>query len=172
MRLHVLGPALLLLSLDACGDPVRDAAVANLGPEAPFVAPGPLHRPGQPCLLCHRDGGQALSFSIAGTVFLQASSDSPAANVPVYILDSAHKVFTTSTNCAGNFYVTPDQFSPTYPFWVTLRSGRLQRDMDSAVYRDGSCAGCHVGTAGPTTPGRVYLIDNPMTQMPPASNCK
>ena len=38
--------------------------------EAPGVRRGPLHRPGQPCLLCH-DGalGDPQRFTVAGTVF-------------------------------------------------------------------------------------------------------
>jgi hypothetical protein len=160
------------LLASACGDPARDDAINALGPEAAFVAPGPLHRPGQPCILCHEDGSRAPPFSVAGTVYDQAGSEAPAPNVTVYILDSANQVHSTTTNCAGNFYVLPSDYMPTYPFWVTLKGGDIRRDMDSPVYREGSCAGCHVGDAGPTTPGHVYLLDDPTTQTPPASNCQ
>jgi hypothetical protein len=161
-----------LVASAACGDPARDEAIAALGPETAFVAPGPTHRPGQPCLLCHADGSLATAFSVGGTIFVDGMSTTPAPNVNVYIIDSANNVYKTTTNCAGNFYILPSQFAPTYPFWVTLKGGDVRRDMDSPVYRDGSCAGCHVGSPGPTTPGHVYLIDDPTTQMAPTSNCQ
>ena len=51
-------------------DPVHDEQVAALGPEPAGESPGPLHRPGQPCLVCHGGLGPAhQSFSVAGTVF-------------------------------------------------------------------------------------------------------
>lgn len=160
------------LALSACGDPARDEAIAALGPETAFVSPGPMHRPGQPCLLCHQDGSQAIAFTLAGTVYLDTSSNQAAPNVNVYILDSANNVYTTTTNCAGNFYVLPTEYAPAFPFWVTLKGGNVRRDMDSPVYRDGSCAGCHVGAPGPTTPGHVNLLDDPTTETPPANNCQ
>ncbi len=44
----------------ACGgDPVHDEEVAALGPEPGGGAPGPEHRPGQPCLVCHGGSGPA-----------------------------------------------------------------------------------------------------------------
>ena len=58
------GLILLLASVGAavgsgCNDPVPDAEIAvTLGPE-PKGSPGPDHRPGQPCVLCHSDGGPA-----------------------------------------------------------------------------------------------------------------
>jgi hypothetical protein len=55
--------------------------------------------------------------------------------------------------------------------WVSLRGGSVLREMDSPIYREGSCGGCHeVGDAGPTTPGHVYFLDSPMQMLPP-NNC-
>ena len=54
----------------SCYDPVHDQEVAALGGEAPGVSPGPTHRPGQPCNVCHGGVGPAnLRFSVAGTVY-------------------------------------------------------------------------------------------------------
>ena len=66
--------AALLVLLLSC-DPVHDDAVSALGGETPGIPRGPLHRPGQPCLVCH-DGasGDPAAFSMAGTVFLDANS--------------------------------------------------------------------------------------------------
>jgi hypothetical protein len=122
-------------------------------------------------LLCHNDGGKARAFALAGTVYTDVTAQKPVANVTVMIFDSNKAEFTTTTNCAGNFFLRPDQFTPVYPIWATLRAGRLQRDMNSPAYREGSCAGCHTNTVGPTSPGPVYLIDNPGTQSPPSGQC-
>src|ERR1700683_3328645 len=60
-----VGLAMLVGALMVGCNPVLDDAIADLGPEKPGVHPGPLHRPGQPCLLCH-DGalGDPQAFSV------------------------------------------------------------------------------------------------------------
>ena len=162
----------LALPMVSCGDPVQDNAIAALGPEDPNIPRGPLHRPGQPCLLCHQPGGEAKPFSSAGTVYMTISGQKPVANVSVIIIDAAGTEFTATTNCAGNFFATLDQYAPAYPIWASLRAGRIQRDMDSPAHREGSCAGCHTGTVGPSSPGPVYLLDDPTTQSPPPGQCQ
>jgi hypothetical protein len=166
--LSYLGLALMVTS---CGDPVPDSTVAALGAEDPNVPPGPSHRPGQPCLACHRDGGKARVFTVGGTVYTDLTSQTPIGNVAVIIIDSAGTTFTTSTNCAGNFYVQGDQFTPVYPFWVSVRAGPIRDDMASAVYREGSCGACHINPRSSMSPGNVYLIDDPTTQVAPPSGC-
>ena len=175
--------ALLALStpsmLLGCGDPAPDSKVNALGPEDPNVPPGPNHRPGQPCLVCHQAGGKAQPFSVAGTVYAEVDASAPVGNANVYILDSANNTYTTKTNCAGNFFVRPGDFTPTYPYWATLRAnatvggspGVIERDMDSPSYREGSCAGCHTIPIGPGSPGPVYVIDDPTSEtLPPGCN--
>jgi hypothetical protein len=159
------------LAFAACGDPAPDAAIAALGPEDAFVPVGPLHRPGQPCLLCHKEGGRAAAFSLAGTVYVNATAQSPLANAEVIILDSASGTFTASTNCAGNFFVLPGEYAPPYPIWLTLRAAGVQRDMDTPSYREGSCGSCHTPTIGPASPGPVYLLDDPSMKVSPANQC-
>src|SRR5450432_160855 len=58
----MLAGTVLVCALVGCGDPVHDTAVSALGPEAPGVPKGPLHRPGQPCVLCHGPQGSATTF--------------------------------------------------------------------------------------------------------------
>ena len=54
----------------ATSNPVHDNEVAALGPEDPSVPPGPDHRPGQPCLVCHGGSGPASAqFAVGGTVY-------------------------------------------------------------------------------------------------------
>jgi hypothetical protein len=133
----------------AC-DPVHSDAVAALGGEAPGVRHGPLHRPGQPCLLCHSD------FSVAGTVFANAEDRQPAPGVVVTLTDSQGHTFAAPTNAAGNFYVSHDQFEPIYPMKAALEFGGTTVNMVADIGRNGACASCHFDPAGPASPGHVY----------------
>jgi hypothetical protein len=146
---------LVAASLLACGDRATDIAIEELGPESPDVAVGPLHRPGQPCLVCH-DGAEARAFSVAGTVYATPDSDALAAGVTVRMIDVLERPFTAITNCNGNFFILPEDFDPKYPLWVSVRAGSLEIPMDSPINGDGSCAGCHGLTPGPESAGRVY----------------
>ena len=84
--------ALALIGMAGC-DPVHDDAIAALGPETPGVRRGPLHRPGQPCLLCH-DGalGDPQEFAVAGTVFQRPGNLMPVAEANVELVDSTRLV--------------------------------------------------------------------------------
>ena len=157
----------------AC-DPVQDSLVASLGPEASGVSRGPNHRPGQPCLACHHDGGQARpSFSIAGTIYREKTAIVALADVDIELTDNAGHKFVARSNCAGNFYVGPDMFSPTFPVWVGLRDGSHSITMESPIYREGSCATCHSEPASPMSAGHVYLTDEPeKAALFPATPCR
>lgn len=151
--------AALLLASGGCGDPVRDQQIEALGPEQTNIARGPLHRAGQPCLTCHDGRGAGIrELSVAGTVFLAEGSERPAPGVRVELVDSLGTRFESATNCAGNFFVDPADFTPTYPLWVALRAGDYRIEMDSPVQRDGSCASCHTTTPGRASAGGVYLF--------------
>jgi hypothetical protein len=166
-----LRTALLPLALLGCGDPVRDRAVEALGPETPGVRVGPSHRPGQPCLLCHSEAGDAPPFSVAGTVYIDAPSLTPIDDVGVILIDSFGRKFSATTNCAGNFYVRPKAYTLQGPVWVSLERDEVLREMDTPVFRDGSCAGCHGDPLGPTSAGHVFLIDDPTVEKAPISRC-
>jgi hypothetical protein len=61
----------------------------------------------------------------------------------------------------------------TLPFWVTMRHGALTIDMESPVYREGSCATCHTEPAGPASAGAVYMTDEPdEAAMLPITTCQ
>jgi len=172
---QVLGSALrvslLIAAVVGCGDPVRDQAIEALGPEAPGVPPGPFHRPGQPCLLCHSDASKAPPFSFAGTVYIDAASLTPIDEVRVNLVDSLGGRFSSITNCAGNFFVRPQEYALEGPSWVSLQRDGVLREMETPIYRDGSCAGCHVDPVGPASAGHVFLIDDPMVEEAPLSRC-
>jgi hypothetical protein len=145
------------LLVGAC-DPVKDDAVAALPGNAPGVRNGPLHRPGQPCLLCH-DGslGAPQEFSIAGTVFLQPTSTQPAQGATVELKGADGSSVHTVSNRAGNFYLTPSQFDPNFPLQVSVVFDGRRIEMLTSVGREGACGGCHEPEAGPDSPGRIYV---------------
>jgi hypothetical protein len=164
--------ASVLCALTGCGDPVHDRSVDALGGEAPGVPKGPLHRPGQPCVLCHSDQGNAPTFLVAGTVYVSADSRTPIDGVQVKLIDSLQHQFVATTNCAGNFFVRPQDFSSDAPIWVTMQRDAVFRAMNTAIYRDGSCAGCHADPVSVSSAGHVYLIDDPTVEKAPVSQCR
>jgi hypothetical protein len=153
------GLALVAAGTLTCSlDPVHDDAVADLGPETPGVEPGPLHRPGQPCLDCHGSSGVKPAMSVAGTVFAAADGTAPLAGAAVMLSDTFGRTFQTTTNAAGNFYVEPSSWAPIYPMYVTVAFGGVRNAMSTQVGRDGSCAACHVDPASRVSAGHVYLV--------------
>jgi hypothetical protein len=145
-------------------DPYYNEQIAALGGEAPNVRKGPLHRPGQPCLLCH-DGatGNPPAFSVAGTVYVDQDGTTPAVNATVIMTNAGttKESYRATTNAAGNFYVTPNQYVPLNPMSVVVEYGSQTAYMIGHVGRDGSCAGCHVDPAGPSSPGHIYANGAP-----------
>jgi hypothetical protein len=162
---------MLLAVIAACGDPVQDKAIEALGPEASGVPKGPFHRPGQPCVLCHSDAGGAPPFSLAGTVYIDADTLTPIDGVQVNFVDSFGSTFSTTTNCAGNFFVSPREYALDGPVWVNMRRDEVLREMDTAIYRDGSCAGCHADPLGPALAGHVFLIEDPTIEKVSVGGC-
>ncbi len=150
--------SILLVSVGAlsCADPVRDDAIAALGPET--STPGPTHRAGQPCALCH-DGSTAPEFAIGGTVFATQGSLDPAVGATVELDDlQGNPICSTLTNSVGNFFLHASSCNLTTPFKPRVILGDLEADMSSRVGRDRSCASCHKGIAptGKSVEG-VYL---------------
>ena len=152
----------------ACGDPVHDNEVAALGPEAPGESPGPTHRAGQPCLVCHDGSGPGnLKMSVAGTIYLAQSAPDPLPNARVHLVDANGSAREAITNSVGNFLVPFSEWAPTAPISVTLSypadvSPALNTaTMSTFIGRDGSCASCHYDPAGPSSHGRVYMVLDP-----------
>ena len=176
--LGVMGGATLFriaaaCALSACADPVYDDAIEKLGGEEPGVEPGPLHRPGQPCALCHSSRGGESEFSLAGTVYVDAALQVPIEDVNVRVVDSQNRRFVARTNCAGNFFITPGEFAPDFPVWLGLDRGAIFRDMDTPVYREASCAGCHSDPKSLSSPGHVFLIEDLVEEpLLPVSRCR
>jgi hypothetical protein len=166
-RAPLLG-ALLATALLGCEDPTRALAVTELGPEQVGVPLGPLHRPGQPCLTCH-DGATARAFSVAGSVDHALDAATPSPGALVRLADNAGGRATAAANCAGNFFLLPEDFTPIYPLWVSLEVDEYEIAMDSPINTEGSCAGCHTATPSPRSPGRVYVFES--ASEAPAGEC-
>ncbi len=162
-RLSTQGLVVLLCAFAAssasCTDPVRDRRIEELPPED---GPGPDHRAGQPCLLCHSEGGSAeLRFAVAGTVF---ENESPTARgapgIVVKFIDGLGRGPTIDpiTGPSGNFFVPADDWDPAYPFYVGLyepgKSEPIQR-MVTSVNREGSCNFCHRKNPETLTPDAI-----------------
>ncbi|HEX3772553.1 MAG TPA: hypothetical protein VHV30_16860 [Polyangiaceae bacterium] len=150
--------AALVLGVPACIDESHDLEVDALGGETSNVNPGPTHRPGQPCLVCHGGlGPGSPQFVVAGTVYAVEGATTPARGARVTIEDTNGSFYNATTNEVGNFYIAPDQWSPVFPLQATVSQGGASQQMLTHIGRDGSCAGCHVNPASATSPGAVYV---------------
>ena len=152
-----------VLAFAGCQDAVHDQEVAALGGEAPGVSPGPDHRPGQPCTVCHGGQGPAkVKFTLAGTVFMDWGASAPAVNAELQFEDANGGTYHVQTNQAGNFYLQAGDWSPTFPVSVPLLSYGSGSNAASQVMttddnRDGSCASCHGLTPSANSPGPIYV---------------
>lgn len=159
----------LLVAVVACSDPVHDREVEALGPEKAGVHPGPLHRPGQPCLTCHGGQGPAsFEISFGGTVYARLGDDAPAAGAAVRLLDAKNRTFDIAANCVGNFWV-PKTFAATFPVTGAITAGGFSRVMTTQMHRQGSCAACHSSPPNAATPGHLWVLPEGMEL--PASTC-
>jgi hypothetical protein len=145
------------------GDPVQDAERDALGPEAPNVPKGPLHRAGQPCAVCHREGGEDPTFVFAGTVYRDPMETIAVADAMVVLTDAAGHTFMTTTNCVGNFYVETGEFVATPPVWASVQRIDFPWKMESPIHREASCAKCHYDPIGPASAGHLFVTDDETT---------
>jgi cytochrome c553 len=158
---------LLLLLAVACKDPMRQRSLAELGGEAAGVPAGPLHRPGQPCLICHGEDGPANArFVLAGTVYQHRTGPAPLHDARIRFIDSTGVQYAVSSNCAGNFWVSAPNYRPAWPVWMKVEYGASFIEMQSPTFREGSCAACHESPASPSSAGQLYFADDstPFTQ--------
>jgi hypothetical protein len=107
--------------------------------------------------VCHSDADSAPPFSVAGTVYRDNLSALPLPDVAVELVDTQKRSFAAHTNCAGNFFVTPSEFRPVAPFWVSLRFEGDLAVMESPIHREASCAACHGDPISRQSAGHVFL---------------
>ncbi len=142
----------------ACYDPVHHDAVANLGDDDLGVAPGPMHRPGQPCTTCHGGEGPADSeFSIAGTLYEVRGGTAPVASGIVTVTDALGTSRSVTSNEAGNFFVRKSEWEPVFRLRVVVEARAVRKEMLTSIARDGGCASCHRGAGDATYMPGVYL---------------
>lgn len=154
--------ALSMLATACFVNPVHDDQVSALGPEAPGVGPGPTHRGGQPCLVCHGGLGPASAeFSVAGTVFAVKGLSEPLPGAVVTLTDTANAKISLGSNSAGNFYVNPNDYLPKWPLHVQLTAGSQTVTMNTHMGRNGSCASCHMNPPSASSVGEVYMYLEP-----------
>jgi hypothetical protein len=65
-------------------------------------------QPGADCLMCHHQGGAALPYTFAGTLY-DATGAQPLAGATIYLQDSAGNIATAIARPNGNFF-TADGF--------------------------------------------------------------
>ncbi|HEY2516024.1 MAG TPA: hypothetical protein VGI39_34370 [Polyangiaceae bacterium] len=161
-------------ALASCSDPVHDTQVSALPPEAAGVPQGEFHRAGQPCTVCHGSEGPAKKqFALAGTVFWQPAAQSKVGvdQAVVSVVDSYGSQIQVTTNCVGNFWITPGTFNPAFPILVTVSKDgtKYQQAMFTQIGRASSCAECHKEpSANYNSTGQIYLTTGayPVDEVP------
>lgn len=158
VRLRFLAAFVFSALLASCFNPVHDDAVDALGPEINGIRPGPRHRAGQPCLVCHGGlGPGSPEMSVGGTVYLARGGTEAASDVAVLLTDAKGATRTLASNDVGNFYVWKSDWDPAFPLSVSVSRGSDQQKMESVIGRDGACATCHRGQGDATHMPAVFL---------------
>ncbi len=153
---------LALLLAVGCQDPVHDDKVSALGPEPGPYERGPLHRPGQPCTVCHGGKGPSHNaFDLAGTTFYSKNSLDPLAFATVVLYDADGNTEAYGTNDVGNFFIKEGELTLQYPLWVAIESSGVRVRMETPIFRARSCAQCHFDPVGTDSVGHVFLVDTP-----------
>jgi len=147
---------------------VHDGEVAALGPEAPGIPKGEYHRAGQPCLVCHGGEGPASTvFTVAGTIFAGPYNATMNNTLGVdqasaYFVDDNGAMNAATTNCVGNFWITPSTWNPAFPIIVEVFGPTGSGiPMPGHIGRTGSCATCHQDPQSLSAVGHVYVPYTP-----------
>lgn len=146
-------------SASCLGDAVQDDGVSALGEDPTGQHNGPLHRAGQPCLVCHGGMGPASAqFSVAGTIYRSHDVVTGVGGVNVTMTDVNGNSITAVTNEVGNFYLTPKQWNPTYPVHVQIQYLTASNTMLTHIGREGSCATCHRDPEAVDSAGHIFVV--------------
>jgi hypothetical protein len=126
-----------------------DAAPAACKPAVATTASG-QHNPGTACLSCHRAGGGAPTWTLAGTLYDRSAGGTAIAGATITVTDANGATFDLVSARNGNFWTSQPVAMPativasmcpdTVPMISTLSSG--------------DCNSCHTGGG---SPGRVHL---------------
>jgi hypothetical protein len=145
-------------------DPVHSDQITAVGSDPSGERPGPTHRPGQPCLVCHgSDGPNNPELSVAGTVYRSQVGTIALQGAVVTLTDAQGRMQQLDTNRTGNLLVQASAWQPVYPMRVAVSYAGVNVEMKTEVGREGSCAACHTDPAGPASAGHIYLVADPAT---------
>lgn len=128
-------------SVDA-GEP--DAARACDDPEA-GVGAGE-HRAGEACLTgCHTPSTGGPTFSIAGTLYVDAAGSAPVAGATIHVIDADDNELTLVTKQNGNFWTSAPVVFPLAVFASRCPDSAAKVAPVTAADDGGNCngAGCH-----------------------------
>jgi cytochrome c553 len=108
------------------------------------LLPGPMMRPGQNCIRCHKAGGEASNkpWTAAGTIYNDLNDDvcSGVNGVDVVFLNAQFiEIGRVTSNTAGNFYTN---MPLPQGFRVAVERGGRRITMPEAPAA-GSCNACH-----------------------------
>jgi hypothetical protein len=115
----------------------------------------PLMRPGAACIECHARG-EGPAFEVAGTVyagFHQESDCNGASDVEVELTGADGRVFTLTSNRAGNFFLGAGRGLQT-PYTAKLIVDGQERPMVTPQV-SGDCNACHTELGASGAPGRI-----------------
>ena len=97
------------------------------------------HAPGMDCMSCHATMTGPLKFTLAGTLFDDATGSSPVGGATVVVTDDSGDEIRLVTHPSGNFYTT---IPIDYPALV-----EVSKCPDTAVmlttFETGGCNSCH-----------------------------
>ncbi len=179
----LVGAMVVSAIVSSCADPVHDQLVTSLGPEDPSIPQGEYHRAGQPCTACHGPEGPAKTeFSLAGTIFWSGGVAQYSGSVVgvndavVSVEDSLGTQSLIHTNCVGNFFVRPSDYTPAFPVLVAVFAGPKNlytSKMATQISRATSCAECHFDPVNYNTPGHIFITGGapPADQLAANANC-
>jgi hypothetical protein len=104
------------------------------------------HRPGEDCLMCHRQGGEGMPYSIAGTLYTGNGGAMTVPGATIHIIDANGMDAIAVSQTNGNFWSTDPITCPAVAF-VSL-CPKVGAMVTPLAAPDASCnrAGCH--TAG------------------------
>lgn len=150
--------AILVAAAASCANPVHNDAVEAQGGDADGdfngISPGPTHRAGQQCSVCHGGDGPGPDFAFAGTIYASRDNGTPAVGAVVTITDAAGTKHDLVANDVGNFYITKDDWDPAWPAQVqvtwpaTATSTPGGNIMRSRIGGNTGCGFCHYGADG------------------------
>jgi hypothetical protein len=117
-----------------------------------------LMHPGGACLDCHAQEQEGPSLTLAGTVFPSLHEEvdcNGLGGITVEIVDAVDRVYTLTTNSAGNFLLEDeDEWPITFPIRASVSQGGQTLTMQDPV-DSGDCNTCHSATGAEGAPGRI-----------------